>query len=82
MTLLNSTDIHLMPSMNPDGFERAVQGVCRGYSKESGRTNVEGKDLNRDFPGWDMLEASHKKLLKDRAPETKVIILCYVDLAG
>jgi murein tripeptide amidase MpaA len=72
VNLLNSTDIHLMPTMNPDGFERATKGVCRGYSHDSGRTNVNGKDLNRDFPGWDMLGKNRFKLFKGRAPETKV----------
>ncbi len=27
--LLNSSDIHIMPTMNPDGFERSQKGVCR-----------------------------------------------------
>ena len=71
--LLDTTDIHLMPSMNPDGFERATKGICRGYSHDTGRTNVEGKDLNRDFPGWDMLEKDRGELLKGRAPETQVV---------
>ena len=71
--LLDTTDIHVMPSMNPDGFERATKGICRGYSHDSGRTNVEGKDLNRDFPGWDMLDKGRGELLKGRAPETQVV---------
>lgn len=46
--LVNSTDIYIMPSMNPDGFERSVEGDCRGL--HSGRPNANGKDLNRSFP--------------------------------
>jgi len=79
MKLLDTTDIHLMPSMNPDGFERATKGICRGYSHDTGRTNVEGKDLNRDFPGWDMLEKDRGELLKGRAPETQAVMRWILD---
>jgi len=36
--LVNSTDIFIIPSMNPDGFERRTRG------------NAHGVDLNRNFP--------------------------------
>uniref|UniRef100_U3JUJ6 Carboxypeptidase D n=1 Tax=Ficedula albicollis TaxID=59894 RepID=U3JUJ6_FICAL len=44
--LLNTTDLYLLPSLNPDGFERAREGDCRGGGVEGGR----GRDLNRSFP--------------------------------
>ncbi|XP_075220483.1 carboxypeptidase D-like isoform X2 [Lycorma delicatula] len=47
--LLNNTEIHLLPSLNPDGFEVAREGVC-GPSR--GRDNVKGMDLNRNFPDF------------------------------
>lgn len=51
--LVNTTDIFIMPSMNPDGFEKAKQG-CSGTFGRYNRNNV---DLNRDFPdqfnSWD-----------------------------
>lgn len=45
--LINSTDIYIMPSMNPDGFEVAVEGSCTGVR---GRANENGVDLFADFP--------------------------------
>ncbi|KAK1790587.1 hypothetical protein P4O66_014463 [Electrophorus voltai] len=44
--LLNSTRIHILPSMNPDGFESANRDCL--YSQ--GRFNKNGVDLNRNFP--------------------------------
>uniref|UniRef100_A0A7N6AUX9 Peptidase M14 domain-containing protein n=1 Tax=Anabas testudineus TaxID=64144 RepID=A0A7N6AUX9_ANATE len=46
--LVNSTDIYIMPSMNPDGFERSIEGDCSGDN--GGRNNARNVDLNRSFP--------------------------------
>lgn len=45
--LINSTDIYILPSMNPDGFEMADEGSCTGVK---GRENANGIDLFADFP--------------------------------
>ena len=86
--LVDNTDLHILHSMNPDGFEKADQ-VCNG---STGRTNANGVilianftklfiivfvfqvDLNRDFPTYFDLKHTkkYKDLYKDRAPETKV----------
>ncbi|UXI19556.1 hypothetical protein NH340_JMT05499 [Sarcoptes scabiei] len=44
--LLHHTNIHILPSLNPDGFERSIEGRCEG----PGRKNSNGIDLNRNFP--------------------------------
>lgn len=54
-TLVDSTNIFLMPSANPDGFENSRLGIkskgnddtCEGIL---GRQNANSVDLNRNFP--------------------------------
>ena len=43
--LLDTTDISLLPSLNPDGLERARQGDCSGGGESS--KNAEGGDIAR-----------------------------------
>ncbi|XP_062591708.1 carboxypeptidase D-like [Saccostrea cucullata] len=48
-SFLNNTVVHIMPSMNPDGFSQATVGDCNGIV---GRSNKNGYDLNRNFPDY------------------------------
>lgn len=48
--LLDTVDIHIVPSLNPDGFQAAVVGECDSEYANRGRNNAHNKDLNRDFP--------------------------------
>ena len=66
--LVNTTDIFIMPSMNPDGFENARQG-CSGTI---GRYNGNGVDLNRDFP--DQFNNWDKYNIDSAQPETQVML--------
>uniref|UniRef100_UPI00398EB573 carboxypeptidase M-like n=1 Tax=Pristiophorus japonicus TaxID=55135 RepID=UPI00398EB573 len=47
--LINNARIHIMPSMNPDGFE-ITQLKAPDCSFSPGRYNKAGIDLNRNFP--------------------------------
>ncbi|GIY90390.1 hypothetical protein CEXT_552002 [Caerostris extrusa] len=67
--LVDTIDIHLMPSANPDGFEAATEGDCDGSKRPSGRENANGKDLNRDFPDQFSL-VDKNNMTGGRQPET------------
>ncbi|XP_038139891.1 carboxypeptidase D [Cyprinodon tularosa] len=66
--LVNSTDIYIMPSMNPDGFEKAEEGNCNGDF--NGRNNGNNKDLNRSFP--DQFDGT--TVSADQIPEVMAMI--------
>ena len=46
--LIDSTRIHIVPTMNPDGYRRAMDP--RSFLSSLGRPNANGVDLNRNFP--------------------------------
>ena len=69
--LLNTTDVWLMPSLNPDGFAHGREGDCGSMASGGvGRETATGVDLNRDFPDQFRDGSSQEDMLKNRAPET------------
>jgi carboxypeptidase D len=69
--LVNATDLWLMPSLNPDGFERAREGNCYQVNGGGvGRANANNVDLNRNFPDQFHDGKTREDLLRGRQPET------------
>ena len=81
--IVSNTDIHFLISMNPDGFERAKMGACRGGlgRHNSGKNNCLNNncDLNRNFPNWDDYGKARSQLLTAREPETRAVMRWVLD---
>ena len=45
---MDRTDITIIPTINPDGFDRGTEGACSGADYKTGRFNEGNRDLNRD----------------------------------
>lgn len=64
-SMLNSSRVHILPSMNPDGFESS----SRDCMNTVGRYNKNGVDLNRNFP--DAFEANTEQ---EREKEVRAVM--------
>eukprot|EP00093_Oithona_nana_P009307 09307.XXX_116400_117948_1 [CDS] Oithona nana genome sequencing. len=79
--LVNNTEIYIMPSMNPDGYEVSSPGCSTfgglgglfGFTGRSGRNNANNVDLNRDFPKQfdERQDVDARTLERGRQVETK-----------
>ncbi|KAG7204671.1 hypothetical protein KM043_005086 [Ampulex compressa] len=65
--IVKSIRLHVLPSMNPDGYEISKEGDVFGMR---GRTNAHDADLNRNFP--DQYETNNNNQYPE--PETKAVI--------
>ncbi|KAI5745174.1 hypothetical protein M8J76_008927 [Diaphorina citri] len=75
--LINTTDIFIIPSLNPDGYSAAKEGSCNSLARFVGRNNANGVDLNRNFP--DQFDSSSERReqplnVKKLEPETLAMI--------
>jgi len=85
--LVHSTRIHLLPSMNPDGWKIASDHGGRDYL--IGRSNANDIDLNRDFPDLNQVvyegAEENNHLLREAnfdhriQPETESVIKMIMD---
>ena len=71
-TIMENTEIHIVPTMNPDGWRRSEEGDCGGQDYYSGRLNEHRIDLNRNFPVENLSRKQSFKL--DMEPETQAIV--------
>uniref|UniRef100_A0A0N4ZQL7 Peptidase_M14 domain-containing protein n=1 Tax=Parastrongyloides trichosuri TaxID=131310 RepID=A0A0N4ZQL7_PARTI len=69
--LVDTTRIHIIPTMNPDGFDMSMKGIFSIYDDgyRNGRENGNDVDLNRNFPSRNKNYRSYRP-----EPETQAII--------
>ncbi|XP_030628233.1 probable carboxypeptidase X1 [Chanos chanos] len=63
--LVKDTRIHLLPSMNPDGYEAAYEKGSELSGWALGRYSYEGIDMNHNFPDLNNIMWDAQELAKD-----------------
>uniref|UniRef100_A0A6P7F0D7 Carboxypeptidase D-like isoform X1 n=1 Tax=Diabrotica virgifera virgifera TaxID=50390 RepID=A0A6P7F0D7_DIAVI len=77
--LLENTKIHVIPTLNPDGFASAGSAVCEATTGRYVVVDGSKIDLNRDFPNYFMDSPDQEQALETKAiirlmNETKFIL--------
>jgi len=76
--LVDNTEIHLLPTLNPDGFEvskHSEKNASPCMHKSRGRKNAKRVDLNRNFPDiWNTGFTTLDSMLFGRQLETQAMI--------
>ncbi|MGH0155471.1 UNVERIFIED_CONTAM: hypothetical protein FKN15_029131 [Acipenser sinensis] len=74
--LVEETRIHLLPSMNPDGYDKAFEMGSELGGWSLGRWTEDGIDINHNFPDLNSIlwEAEAKKLVPRKVPNHQIPI--------
>jgi len=74
--LLNSTEVYIMPTLNPDGYDVASKQPACNNPQNPGRRNSNNQDLNRNFPRqFDEKTSNNLRTLSaGRQAETKAVM--------
>ncbi|XP_041117934.1 inactive carboxypeptidase-like protein X2 [Polyodon spathula] len=74
--LVEETRIHLLPSMNPDGYDKAFEVGSELGGWSLGRWTQDGIDINHNFPDLNSIlwEAEAKKLVPRKVPNHQIPI--------
>ncbi|NWI11041.1 CPXM2 protein, partial [Crypturellus soui] len=74
--LIEDTRIHLLPSVNPDGYDKAYQAGSELGGWSLGRWTQDGIDINNNFPDLNSLlwESEDQKKNKRKVPNHHIPI--------
>ncbi|KAF1504150.1 Inactive carboxypeptidase-like protein X2, partial [Megadyptes antipodes antipodes] len=74
--LIEDTRIHLLPSVNPDGYDKAYKAGSELGGWSLGRWTQDGIDINNNFPDLNSLlwESEDQKMSKRKVPNHHIPI--------
>ncbi|XP_023389533.1 inactive carboxypeptidase-like protein X2, partial [Pteropus vampyrus] len=74
--LVEETRIHILPSLNPDGYEKAYEGGSELGGWSLGRWTHDGIDINNNFPDLNTLlwEAEDRQNIPRKVPNHHIAI--------